>query len=175
MDGDARFLLAGGDDGLVHMVAVHSLSAVSGEQRRVQVEDTPGEGLHYPLVHEPHEAGEHHEVYPFGTQRVDHQPGVLAPHARLHVLGLHAVGAQALYHTGVRDIGVHLHHTQKVAAMESLDNVLGICAAAGGEYGYLIHCQSLKMFIILFLSEEERVKIILAGGLRAWCTGRRGL
>jgi len=63
VDGGARFRLAAVQNGLVHAPSVHSRPAVTGEQGRMDVDDSAAPGVHYRIrdpLEEPrqdHEAG----------------------------------------------------------------------------------------------------------------------
>ena len=72
MDGDARFLVAVADDGLVHVDAVHVRPSVLGQQRRVDVEDATLVAADDGLGHLLHIAAQHHHVGPRLIERVEH-------------------------------------------------------------------------------------------------------
>jgi hypothetical protein len=62
MDGDPAFLFACCDDRFVYMPAVHSFSAIFGEEGRVDINDPVGISLHQPGGDLPQKARQHDEV-----------------------------------------------------------------------------------------------------------------
>ena len=77
MDGDSTLLLAGSDDGLVDVLAVHSLTPELGKQGRVDVDNPVGIGSQEVGRHFPEEPGEDNEVNGLDFQAVEDEIGMV--------------------------------------------------------------------------------------------------
>jgi hypothetical protein len=62
MNGDTALFVAGCNDGLVNLGAVHVLATIAGQQRGVDVDDALGEGLDERGGEEPQETGQDDQV-----------------------------------------------------------------------------------------------------------------
>ena len=76
VDGDAGGGVAGVEDGLVDVVAVHAFAAVAGEEGGVDVDDAAGVGLEEGGGEAPEEAGEDDEVDAEVAELVEEAGGV---------------------------------------------------------------------------------------------------
>ena len=150
MDGDAGLFVAGGFDRLVDKAPIHTLSAVLGQEGRVDVDHLVGVGLGEVIRDFQQKASQDHPVDLRCLKCIQQDP-------RVHFLSGKSKSRDPkllspFQHKGIRLVGRDQSDLSSVGVLEVLYDFFGIGAAAGGKDGEAFHFLRSK-------NQEIRIKI----------------
>ena len=152
MDGDAGHRLVVGHDSLVHVVAIHTLAAVVGQQSRMNIDNALGESIENMLRNQQQKASEDDIVDATQAQEIEH--GIaLAEVAPTEIVRLDAKVAGTGSDIGVANIIYNNIDHDIGASAEIFSNLLRIGAVARGHDGEFYRLRHTQIVI-----EEETIK-----------------
>lgn len=134
VDGDAAFVFAGGHDGLMHMVAVHTSSAVLGQQGGVDVDNAVGVGVEHRFGDQPEETRQDDPVDVFALQVLEYV-AVVVEIGTAEVSGLDTKVFGPLGDVGVTLIIYDTRDFDIGATCEVFADLLSVGAIAGAKDG----------------------------------------